>query len=174
MELTIPAVVAWAAREFGDAEALADPAPGGSRLSYRELGERVTAVAAALIAAGVAPGDRVAVWAPNTRYWVLAALGALSAGGVLVPVSTRFTGPEALDVIGRSGARVLFVAGDFLGVDRLGAAARRGRRPRRGAGWTRLGRWWCGCPATGPRSSGGAASVPPAVARRAGRGGAAG
>jgi HIP---CoA ligase len=121
VELTIPAVVAWAAREFGDAEALADPAPGGSRLSYRELGERVTAVAAALISGGLAPGDRVAVWAPNTCEWVLAALGALSAGGVLVPVSTRFTGPEALDVIGRSGARVLFVASDFLGVDRLGA-----------------------------------------------------
>jgi acyl-CoA synthetase (AMP-forming)/AMP-acid ligase II len=121
VELTIPAVVAWAAREFGDAEALADPGPGGSRLSYRELGERVTAVAAALIDGGVAPGDRVAVWAPNTGQWVLAALGTLSAGGVLVPVSTRFTGSEALDVIERSGARVLFVAGDFLGVDRLGA-----------------------------------------------------
>jgi acyl-CoA synthetase (AMP-forming)/AMP-acid ligase II len=52
---------------------------------------------------------------------MLAALGALSAGGVLVPVSTRFTGPEALDVISRSGARALFVAGGFLGVDRLGA-----------------------------------------------------
>jgi len=94
--LTIPALVAWAAREFGDAEALADPGPGGSRLSYRELGERVTAVAAALIDGGVAPGDRVAVWAPNTSEWVLAALGTLSAGGGLVPVSTRFTGPEAL------------------------------------------------------------------------------
>jgi acyl-CoA synthetase (AMP-forming)/AMP-acid ligase II len=121
VELTIPAVVAWAAGEFGDAEAVADPAPGGSRLSYRELGERVTAVAAALISGGLAPGDRVAVWAPNGSEWVLAALGALSAGGVLVPVSTRFTGPEALDVIGRSGARVLFMASDFLGVDRLGA-----------------------------------------------------
>ena len=121
MELTIPAVVAWAAREFGDAEAVADPGPGGSRLSYRELGEWVTAVAAALIDGGLAPGDRVAVWAPNTSEWVLAALGTLSAGGVLVPVSTRFTGPEALDVIERSGARVLFAAEDFRGVDRLGA-----------------------------------------------------
>jgi HIP---CoA ligase len=121
VELTIPAVVAWAAREFGDAEALADPGPGGGRISYRELGERVAAVAGALIDGCLAPGDRVALWAPNTCQWVLAALGTLSAGGVLVPVSTRFTGPEALDVIGRSGARVLFVAGGFPGVDRLGA-----------------------------------------------------
>ncbi|HLK78557.1 MAG TPA: FadD3 family acyl-CoA ligase [Streptosporangiaceae bacterium] len=120
-ELTIPAVVAWAAGEFGEAEALADPGPGGARLSYRELGTRVAAVAGALIDGGLRPGDRVAVWAPNTCEWVLTALGALSAGGVLVPVSTRFTGPEALDVIGRSAARVLFVASDFLGADRLGA-----------------------------------------------------
>jgi acyl-CoA synthetase (AMP-forming)/AMP-acid ligase II len=121
VELTIPGALTWAARKFGDARALADPGPGGSRLSYRELGERVTAVAAALIDRGLAPGDRVAVWAPNSCRWVLAALGTLSAGGVLVPVSTRFTGPEALDVIERSGARVLFVTEDFLGVDRLGA-----------------------------------------------------
>jgi len=134
VELTIPGAVASAAREFGDAPALADTAlaepglaepglaePGGLRLSFRELDERVTAVAAALIAEGVARGDRVATWAPNTYHWVLAALGALSAGATLVPVSTRFTGPEALDVIGRSGARALFVAGDFLGVDRLAA-----------------------------------------------------
>jgi len=45
VELTIPAAVARAARDFGDAEALADPlaGPGGLRLSYRDLGERVTA-----------------------------------------------------------------------------------------------------------------------------------
>jgi len=122
VELTIPAAVAWAAREFGDAEAVAEP--GGVRLSYGELGQRVTAVAAALVDYGLGPGDRVAVWGPNDHYWVLAALGTLSAGGVLVPVSTRFTAPEALDVIGRSRARALFVAGDFLRVDRLGALLR--------------------------------------------------
>jgi len=128
VELTIPGAVARAAREFGDTEALADPGPGGARpgcrLSHRELGDRVAAVAAALIEGGLAPGDRVAVWGPNDGYWVLAALGALTAGAVLVPVSTRFTGPEALDVIGRSGARALFVAGGFLGADRLGALMR--------------------------------------------------
>jgi HIP---CoA ligase len=124
VELTIPAAVARAAREFGDAEAVADPRPGGARLGYRSLWDQVQGVAAALIEAGTAPGDRVAVWGPNDVHWVLAALGTLTAGGVLVPVSTRFTGPEALDLIGRSGARALFVAGDFLGVDRLGTLLR--------------------------------------------------
>jgi acyl-CoA synthetase (AMP-forming)/AMP-acid ligase II len=117
--LTVPAVVARAAREFGEAEALA--VPGGPRLSYAGLEEQVTAVAGALAGSGISAGDRVALWAPNGAEWMLAALGALSAGGVLVPVSTRFTGSEALDVISRSGARALFVAGNFLGVDRLGA-----------------------------------------------------
>jgi acyl-CoA synthetase (AMP-forming)/AMP-acid ligase II len=116
---TIPAAVERAAWEFGDAPALAEP--GGPRFSYRELRERVTTVARALIAEGVAPGDRVAIWSPNTHHWVLGALGALHAGATLVPVSTRFTGHEALDVIGRSGARALIVAGPFLGTDRLAA-----------------------------------------------------
>jgi HIP---CoA ligase len=121
VELTIPAAVARAARDFGDAEAVAEPGGAqGFRLSYRELDERVTAVTGALIDAGVGPGDRVAIWAPNGPEWLLAALGTLGAGAALVPVSTRFTGPEALDVIGRSRARALFVAGDFLGVNRLG------------------------------------------------------
>ena len=150
MELTIPAAVARAAREFGDAEAVADPyGPGGVRLSYRELDERVTAVTGALIDAGVGPGDRVALWAPNGWQWVLIALGTLGAGAALVPVSTRFTGPEALDVIGRSGARALFVAGDFLGVDRLGAL--RAAAAEDDGAWTGSG-WSCGCRRSGTRS----------------------
>ena len=78
-------------------------------------------VARAFMAGGVQAGDRVAIWSPNTHHWVAGALGALRAGAVLVPVSTRFTGPEALDVITRSGARALLVAGPFLGTDRLAA-----------------------------------------------------
>src|SRR5439155_1599855 len=77
--------------------------PGGPRISYHQLLQQTTTVARALIAEGVAHGDRIAIWSPNTHHWVLAAFGALSAGATLVPVSTRFTGPEALDVITRSG-----------------------------------------------------------------------
>jgi HIP---CoA ligase len=117
LEQTIPAALARAARQFGDGAALAEP--GGPRLSYWELHDRVATVSRALLAEGIVPGDRVAIWSPNTHHWVLAALGALSAGATLVPVSTRFTGPEALDVITRSRARALFVPGRFLGTDRL-------------------------------------------------------
>ena len=119
MDLTIPAAIAAAAGKFGDGPALAEP--GGPRISYHQLLQQSTIVARALMAEGVASGDRVAIWSPNTHHWVLAAFGALSAGATLVPVSTRFTGPEALDVIARSGASVLIVADRFLGVDRLAA-----------------------------------------------------
>ena len=119
MELTIPAMIASAAGKFGDGPALAEPE--GPRISYHQLLQQTTTVTRALIAEGVARGDRVAIWSPNTHHWVIAAFGALSAGAVLVPVSTRFTGPEALDVITRSGASVLIVADRFLGADRFAA-----------------------------------------------------
>jgi len=119
VDLTIPAAIASAAGKFGDGPALAEP--GGPRISYHQLLQQTTTVARALIAEGVTHGDRVAIWSPNTYHWVLAAFGALSAGATLVPVSTRFTGPEALDVITRSGASVLIVADRFLGTDRFAA-----------------------------------------------------
>ncbi|HEV2783400.1 MAG TPA: FadD3 family acyl-CoA ligase [Actinophytocola sp.] len=115
---TIPLAIMHAAREFGDAEAVADPHTG-VRLTYGRLLDRVRAVAGMLITEGVRAGDRVAICAPNTHHWIEAALGALYAGATLVPINTRFTGPEMLDVIERSAARALFVAGPFLGVDRL-------------------------------------------------------
>ena len=139
MELTtIPAALARAAEEFGDAPALAEP--GGPRFSYHEMHQRAVTVARALIAEGVAPGDRVAIWSPNSHHWVLGALGALHAGATLVPVSTRFTGHEALDVISRSGARALIVAGPFLGTDRLAAlrAVDDGKRDAAGPGLGRI------------------------------------
>jgi HIP---CoA ligase len=121
LDLTIPAAVQAAAADFGDATAIV--ATSGPRLCYRELHGHVQAICRALIAAGIEAGDRIALWAPNTEHWVIAALGALSAGGTLVPVSTRFTAPEALDVLSRSRARALFVTGPFLGADRLAMLA---------------------------------------------------
>ncbi|MEU4691645.1 FadD3 family acyl-CoA ligase [Actinoplanes sp. NPDC023714] len=116
MEETIPAAVARAAREFGTAPALAD---GAARLDFRELHDEVMRAARAFLASGIDHGDRVAIWAPNTAEWVVAALGASCAGATLVPVNTRYTAMEAADILDRSRAKALIVSGPFLGVDRL-------------------------------------------------------
>src|SRR5215467_10841326 len=114
---TVPQLLARAEAEFGDSEALVD---GDLRWSFRQLAAEVRRCAAATIASGVAPGDRVAVWAGNGYRFVVAALGAVSAGAVLVPISTRYKGDEANWILTRSGARMLFVDNGFLGNDFLG------------------------------------------------------
>jgi HIP---CoA ligase len=97
-----------------EAEALVD---GDLRLTYRELDLAATDCARAVIAAGIEPGDRVAIWGPNSAQWVIAAFGAQRAGAVLVPLNTRFVGEEAAYVLRKSAARLLFTVTDFLGRD---------------------------------------------------------
>jgi acyl-CoA synthetase (AMP-forming)/AMP-acid ligase II len=127
---SIPLLVRAAAERYGPREAVAD---GRVRLSYAGLGERVERAAAACIASGVTPGDRVAVWAPNTVDWIVCALGAVTAGAVLVPVNTRFKGAEAAYVLRRTRARVLFVTGTFLGTSYV-ASLRRAAQEGAGGG----------------------------------------
>lgn len=105
MTSTIPAALARAAACFGP--------------RYEHLLAEARRVARALIAGGLRPGDRLALWAPNSAEWVQTALGVAWAGGTLVPVNTRFTAVEALDIIERSHARGLVVVGPFRGADRL-------------------------------------------------------
>src|SRR5712691_9931454 len=123
---TIPEAMRDAARQFADSVAIAEPDGVSSRaggapekLTYQQLHQAVRQVAGGLAVRGIEPGDRVAIWSPNTYHWVLAALGSLYAGATLVPINTRYIGHEALDVVARTKARALFVAGPFLGVDRL-------------------------------------------------------
>jgi acyl-CoA synthetase (AMP-forming)/AMP-acid ligase II len=111
---TIPAALERAAQLWPDDEALVD---GSVRLTFGALAERVGVVARALVASGVDPGDRVAVWAPNVHEWAEVAFAVYAAGGVLVPVNTRFKGAEAADVVRRSQAKVLFTVTDFLDVN---------------------------------------------------------
>ncbi|POX38033.1 fatty acid--CoA ligase [Streptomyces sp. Ru73] len=111
---TVARLVDHAAAAYGEAEALAD---GETRWSFTRLRDEVHAAARAALAHGVRPGNRVAVWAPNSRQWIVAALGAVSAGAVLVPVNTRYKAAEAADIIRRSGARLLLTERGFLGTD---------------------------------------------------------
>ncbi|HET7651403.1 MAG TPA: FadD3 family acyl-CoA ligase [Acidimicrobiales bacterium] len=114
MTTTIPAVLDHAATAFGDREGLVD---GEVRLTFAQLRDHAHRAARAVARAGIAKGDRVAIWAPNINEWVVAALGASCAGAALVPLNTRFKGPEAAYVLRKSGARVLFTVNGFLGND---------------------------------------------------------
>ncbi|WP_439862286.1 FadD3 family acyl-CoA ligase [Pseudomonas sp. MBLB4136] len=89
----------------------------GIRIDYAELPALALGISRALIASGINAGDRVAIWAPNCADWIIAALGVQCAGGVMVPINTRMKGAEAADILERSGARLLFVQGEFLGSD---------------------------------------------------------
>lgn len=108
---TLPALIRQAAERFPDRLAIVD---GGQSLRYAELRTRSLQVARALVASGVAFGDRVALWAPNQLEWIVAACGVHAAGGVLVPLNTRMKGAEAADILDRSGAGLLFSVGNFL------------------------------------------------------------
>jgi acyl-CoA synthetase (AMP-forming)/AMP-acid ligase II len=113
-ETTIPRLVRTAAARFGDRVAIED---GAAKLSYRGLADAGLRAARAFIAAGLAPGDRVGIWAPNVYEWIVAAIGLQSAGGVLVTLNTRMKGGEAAYILRKSGARMLATMGEFLGVD---------------------------------------------------------
>ncbi|MER5467889.1 fatty acid--CoA ligase family protein [Streptomyces sp. NPDC002685] len=117
----VPGLVRSAAARFADREAVVE---GRTRISYEELGARVERAAAACMASGVRLGDRVAIWAPNTLDWIVSALGAVSAGAVLVPLNTRFKGAEAAYVLSRSRAKLLFVTGTFLGTSYVASLRR--------------------------------------------------
>jgi acyl-CoA synthetase (AMP-forming)/AMP-acid ligase II len=103
-----------AAARFAEQDAVVD---GDRRVSYAALLAQSRSFAAALVASGLEPGERVAVWAFNCMEWVVAALGLFRAGGVLVPINTRFKGAEAADILARSGARALVTVNGFLDVD---------------------------------------------------------
>ncbi|WP_433212432.1 FadD3 family acyl-CoA ligase [Microtetraspora malaysiensis] len=127
--LTIPSVLERAARDFPDVEAVVD---GPDRVTYTRLRDRVGEAARAFVALGVERGDRIAIWAPNSLKWIVTALGALSAGAVVVPVNTRYKGEEARWLLQRSRARMLFAQDGFLGngyLDMLGVPGNGGGVP---------------------------------------------
>lgn len=121
---TIPGAVmaSLAARPEAEAvvEAWGEPQ---RRVRYGELGELVVASTRAMMGAGVGPGDRVAIWAPNTLGWIVAALGAQCAGAALVPINTRFKGEEAAWLLSASKAPLLVTTVGFLDTDTVGLLA---------------------------------------------------
>jgi long-chain acyl-CoA synthetase len=75
--------------------------------SYTELADTVRDTALGLIERGVAPGDRVAILGDTRPEWTWAALGAIAAGAVVVPVYPSSTVPECAWILADSGATLV-------------------------------------------------------------------
>lgn len=120
---TIPQVLDHIADRFADHPALVTK---DRTFTFAQLRDEVRRAAAAMIDLGINAGDRVAIWSPNTWHWVVACLATHYAGGVVVPLNTRYTASEATDILSRTGAPLLFASGEFLGADKAASIDRDG------------------------------------------------
>ena len=109
---TIGANLRRAVERFGDREALV-VRHQNHRSTYRHLWNDVAAAARGLLASGVAKGDRVGIWAPNCREWVVLQYAAARVGAILVNVNPAYKRAELEYVLTQSGVRVLFLAPGF-------------------------------------------------------------
>jgi long-chain acyl-CoA synthetase len=99
-------------RRFASQPAMRVQGPAGWRsITYAELGVVVRAAAAALVAAGVAPGDRVGIFSPNRAEWTMADAAILSVGAVTVPIYATNTTEQAAYVVRDAAIGLLFVGG---------------------------------------------------------------
>lgn len=102
--LSLASVLHENARRQPDKLALVE---GATRLTFGQAWEQALRQAGALVAAGVRPGDRVALMCPNTAEFPVAYYAVLAAGGVVVPVHLLLTADEVAYVLADSGASLL-------------------------------------------------------------------
>jgi long-chain acyl-CoA synthetase len=105
-------VLPTAAAEYGDKIALI---VSERAFSFRELDDLSNAVAASLVKLGVAPGDRVTLYAPNSWEWLVSYYGSLKTGAVINPINVMLTPAEVAYITQDCGAKVLIGSRDKLG-----------------------------------------------------------
>jgi len=113
--LTMGVLLDEAAARWGDRPFVREE--DGATLSFAGFRDAARAVSRALLARGAGKGDRIAIWAPNSGAWAIAAAGATQIGLEMIPLNTRFKGAEAEDIIRRGEVRWLFTVRSFLGLD---------------------------------------------------------
>ncbi len=106
-----------AARRWGAREALYFK---GRRWSFAELSEGVDRLARGLIALGVRPGEKVALWMVNRPEFIEAMFAVMKIGAVLVPINTRLRTEDTAYILGQSDSAVLLIADRSGPVDYLG------------------------------------------------------
>ncbi len=96
----------------GDREALVELSTG-RRWTYDELNRDVDALARGLMAAGVAKGDRVGIWAPNCAEWTITEYATAKIGAILVNVNPAYRTHEFAYAVPQSSMRMLISATEF-------------------------------------------------------------
>ncbi|MGH7010773.1 MAG: AMP-binding protein, partial [Caulobacteraceae bacterium] len=119
LEETIGGALDRAATEWGDRLALA-AIHQEVRWTWSQLAERVSALAAGLIDLGLAPGDRIGIWAPNCAEWVLTQLAAAKAGLILTTINPAYRTSEVEYALNTVGAKALVAAERFKSSDYAG------------------------------------------------------
>ena len=87
------------------------------RWTYAEFGAGVDRVARALVGAGLRPGDRMGIWAPNCAEWLLVQYASAKAGVILVNINPAYRTSELEFVLNQSGCRLLISARAFKSSD---------------------------------------------------------
>ncbi|MFE4858803.1 AMP-binding protein [Streptomyces sp. NPDC056670] len=98
-----------AVRAYGEREALVDVG-SGRRWTYAQFGADVVQLASALLASGVAKGDRVGIWAVNCPEWVLVQYATARIGAVMVNINPAYRVHELEYVLRQAGVSVLFAS----------------------------------------------------------------
>jgi fatty-acyl-CoA synthase len=112
LDETIGANLERAVARFGDRDALISCAQG-RRYTYAELGSVVDELARALMAAGLAKGDRIGIWSPNCVEWTLVQYATAKLGAILVNVNPAYRLSELEYALRQSGCRMLVAASAF-------------------------------------------------------------
>ena len=116
---TIGANLLRTAARFGGREVLVDLA-SGRRWTYDELVAQTGRLARAFMALGIAPGERVGIWAPNVPEWVLTQYATARMGAILVNINPAYRTHELAYVLQQAGIRTLVAAESFKTSDYRG------------------------------------------------------
>jgi long-chain acyl-CoA synthetase len=93
-------------------DAIAIHAPRGTR-TFRALHENANRVSAMLRAAGIGPGDHIALICPNTPEFIEVLAGNQRTGTRLTPINWHLSAPEAAYIVGDCTAKALVAHADF-------------------------------------------------------------
>jgi fatty-acyl-CoA synthase len=118
-EVTVCETLRYAAATVPDRVALVDcvPDPAARRQwTYAEFVADAERVARALLTR-YAPGERIAIWAPNSAEWIVLQQGVAMAGMVLVALNPAYRTRETQFVLKQSGAAAVFLVDSYRGFD---------------------------------------------------------